>query len=449
MTGKVLVADAVPTNRIVLRSILQTACYDVALAGSVDEAIARQRALRPDVIVVAQTIGTDATRAALYDTLRLGQHPAPRILALCPDRIAAREAALVAGADDVMGLPIDQPLLLARLRRLQRREARRDPVLDLPPEALGGMSEPGAPYTGTPLALRLVMARGATDDALRPRLAAALPGAIRLLAAAPGGAPGDGRQVLDLLVSARADGSDVRDLMARGEDTRVLVHLPGATEAGASRLLDFGACDLLHAGMGETELRQRIERAARLCLRASGPGLASGRARPDPLTGLAARAEGLQLLSELCRTPARQPFAALLFDIEALAALNRRHGQAAGDTALVTTAATLRRVLRPGDGLCRFGDSAFLMLLPGTGSAEARRIGLRASHALREQTALCPETGHPLTVRVRLGIALAHRQPGPEAGPHPDALIALAEKAVQAAKHSAEDADMATGRPAA
>ena len=131
MTGRILIADGVPTNRIVLRVRLSSAYYEVAQAGSGAEALQVARRERPDLVIAAtdlpDTDGETLCRklrgtAGLSDTPVILLHPAP-------DR-ATRLRLLAAGADDVLARPVDELALLARLRNLLRARHAEDERAD-------------------------------------------------------------------------------------------------------------------------------------------------------------------------------------------------------------------------------------------------------------------------------------------------------------------------------
>jgi diguanylate cyclase len=71
-----------------------------------------------------------------------------------------------------------------------------------------------------------------------------------------------------------------------------------------------------------------------------------------------------------------------LIDIDNFKKLNDTLGHAAGDVALKTLAAAVRDRLRPVDHLARFGGEEFVVLLPGTGLAEAQQALTRLQRSL-------------------------------------------------------------------
>ena len=129
-------------------------------------------------------------------------------------------------------------------------------------------------------------------------------------------------------------------------------------------------------------------------------------ARHDPLTGLANRTRLDELLARVAaRRHGDGPCAALLFvDLDRFKLINDSLGHAVGDQVLVEVSARLRRCLRPGDHLCRFGGDEFVVLLDGLPEPDAaERVAERMLASLREPLALPGQP--PLTVSASIGLA--------------------------------------------
>jgi diguanylate cyclase (GGDEF)-like protein len=111
-------------------------------------------------------------------------------------------------------------------------------------------------------------------------------------------------------------------------------------------------------------------------------------AETDPLTGVPNRRQVIEMGQRLmmrCFQDGR-PYAMLLLDLDGFKQINDRHGHVAGDKALCSVAQALRRSLRPGDHLGRYGGEEFAVILPDTDAEEAARVAerLRASVAALE-----------------------------------------------------------------
>ncbi|MEW6166913.1 MAG: GGDEF domain-containing protein [Pseudomonadota bacterium] len=96
----------------------------------------------------------------------------------------------------------------------------------------------------------------------------------------------------------------------------------------------------------------------------------------DPLTKLYNRAYLQHALErELEMRRPDEPLSLLVIDVEGFARYNHEHGAVAGDRLLVRIAEWALMRMRPSSLLCRYGGDRFVMLLPDTPPARARRLG--------------------------------------------------------------------------
>ncbi|HWH24320.1 MAG TPA: sensor domain-containing diguanylate cyclase [Candidatus Limnocylindria bacterium] len=123
-------------------------------------------------------------------------------------------------------------------------------------------------------------------------------------------------------------------------------------------------------------------------------------ATTDPLTGLANRATFEQMLEvEIARAARLQSeISVLVFDVVALAEIDRRAGGATGDDVLRQVAAALAGGVRIVDAVARVGGDEFGVIAPGGGG---RIVGDRLIAAVAQLEAL---PGEP--IRLRYGLAV-------------------------------------------
>lgn len=147
MSGRVLIVDDVATNRIVMRFKLASAFYDTLQAASGAEALGELARQTASVVVVAHALA-DMSGADLCQKLRANPHTRhlPVLMVVPPGKPALRLAALQAGADAVLERPLNQALLLTRLRGLLRASnGRAELRLQRDCQLAAGMAEP-APH---------------------------------------------------------------------------------------------------------------------------------------------------------------------------------------------------------------------------------------------------------------------------------------------------------------
>jgi diguanylate cyclase (GGDEF)-like protein len=130
-------------------------------------------------------------------------------------------------------------------------------------------------------------------------------------------------------------------------------------------------------------------------------------AETDPLTGVLNRRafdEAATVACALARAN-RQPFAVIVFDLDAFKALNDRYGHGGGDAALKALAEAASRDVRAGDLIGRLGGDEFAIALPRADAALASRI---AERLRRTVAGLAPRHGRRvLRFTASFGVASA------------------------------------------
>ncbi|MDQ8044750.1 MAG: EAL domain-containing protein [Solirubrobacteraceae bacterium] len=156
----------------------------------------------------------------------------------------------------------------------------------------------------------------------------------------------------------------------------------------------------------------------------------------DPLTGLANR--GLladrvrQAIGRSARDP--QPHALLLLDIDDFKAVNDSLGHRMGDELVRQIAQRLSPYVRAHDTLARVGGDEFALLVEDlTADGDALGLAERLVEVLSEPVDL---DGHPYTIHVSIGVAVADGSGAGSTGEQASMLLRNAELAMYEAKRS-------------
>jgi two-component system cell cycle response regulator len=442
MQAKVLIVDAVATNRIMLTVTLSAAFYDVASAPSLDAALARMHTSPPDLVILSgdlpQNGAFDFCKAMKSDT---GALAVPIVMIGAKDTPAFRLQALEAGAQDILSKPVEDSLLLARIRSLLRAQATTQELRlrDGTSRALGFCED--ASRFESPGRIALI----ATDLNASQQLADAItPGFAHnahahsiksamgaqeeqntpdvFVIALTGGIPDPG---LRLLADIRA--------RARTRHAAIIVITPAGCQHTAADAFDLGADDAMPDGVDAAEFtlrltvqlsRKRQSDRLRETMRSGAQAAVT-----DPLTGLYNRRYALPHLARIMETAMRtdKPFAVMIADLDHFKSINDRFGHAVGDAVLIDVAQRLRRNLRAVDLVARFGGEEFLIVMPNTGLKAARAAAHRLCNAVQETPVVSTPVASdiqpaplvaPLHVTISIGVAIAG---APDTAPfHPD-----------------------------
>jgi len=446
MTARVLIVDDIAANVRLLQAKLEADYYEVLTASDGRTAIAKAIADQPDIILL------DVMMPEIdgYEVCRqLKEHPETRhipiILLTALDGRDDRLSGLEAGADDFLTKPVDDVILMARLRALVRlkqmvddlrsREttSRRAGLIDQE------LYERQISATGNVLVLddnirqaeRLMMQLGEDHrcayetDPLRALKIAA--GRVDLV-------------VLNLTAKAFDPLRWVAQLRT-GEATRqrpVLAIINADERKTMLKALELGVNDVVPRPVDMLELRARAR--TQIKRKRYGDFLRNTLDRSlelaitDPLTHLHNRRfldHNLNLaMARHIRGAAEDVVSVLMLDIDFFKRVNDTYGHDAGDEVIREFARRLSLNVRAIDMPCRFGGEEFVVLMPGTDQPDALHIAER----VRSQVADIPfvlTDGRSLDVTVSVGVATSRGL-----GDSPEALLKRADEGVYEAKQS-------------
>ena len=425
MTGRLLIVDDSATNRIELKSRLAAAFYATLQADSGLAALRVAREEAPDAILLDLDLpdidGISVCRQLRADPMT---RTIPVLLLTENGNPEARLAALAAGADDFLTKPIDDQLLLARLRSLLRaRETEAELSLrEVTGRTLGFAEE--TPSFGGPALVALIAATPQQAIDWRNAVAPVLPHRLIMPHPEVALAGPETPDVFVIFADLRMPGDGLRlmsELRARPSTrhAEMCIVLPPGRRDLAAMALDLGANDLVIAPFDPRELALRLEtlvRRKRLAdrLRASLRDNMRLSVR-DPLTGLHNRRYAMPHLGHIAAraTQSGRSFAAMLLDIDRFKSVNDRFSHAAGDAVLVEVARRLADNLRAVDLLARIGGEEFLVVLPDTDLSEARAAAERLCRVVELRPIALPGGG-AVPITVSIGLAIGNGPPAQE-----------------------------------
>jgi len=442
MSARILVVDDIDSNVRLLQAKLAAEYYEVLTAYDGPTALAIAASERPDIVLLDVMMpGMDGFSVCR----RLKEDPetrhVPVVLVTALDGRADRVAGLDAGADDFLTKPIDDVMLLARVRSLTRLKTVIDELRDR--EASGrrmGVIAGAASRLGGSGGRILVVddnerqgQRVAAELAVEHRPVLETDAAKALLTA---------RGPVDLVIVNTAaksfDGLRFAAQLRSDEVTRNLPILAIAEldeRAKAIKALEIGVNDLLARPIDPGELAARVRTQIRRkrytdYLRANLDHSLE-LAVTDQLTGLHNRRYMTGQLEALMQRAGQggDPVALLVIDIDHFKKVNDSFGHDVGDEVLREFAVRLASNVRAIDLPVRHGGEEFVVVMPDTDLEDARRIAER----IRLHVAGAPFTvmGGDQQLQVTISIGVASSTGGQDS---PNALMKRADEAVYEAK---------------
>ena len=198
----------------------------------------------------------------------------------------------------------------------------------------------------------------------------------------------------------------------------------------------MGADDYLHKPIVPIELKSRVYIGERIL--ALGDNLAQAKgdsnntALFDQLTNTLNQSAFLTLSrGELERARrAQSPLSLIALDIDNFKAINDKHGTDIGNDVLTVVSQSIREKSRPYDGVARYEDDMFLLILPGVIGQDAEKVAERILKGIYN-ISISLMDGTAVSVKLSAGIAAAMQI---TASTEIETLIQRATEAVRQAK---------------
>jgi two-component system cell cycle response regulator len=442
MTARILVIDDVEPNVRLLEAKLTLEYYEVLTGNDGPTALRLAAEEQPDIILLDVMMpgmdGFETCRRLKADPIT--RH-IPVVLVTALDGREERIKGLDAGADDFVTKPIDDVILMARVRSLVRLKSVMDELrereesgrkLGVDTDAAGRLRAAG----GRVLILddnERQAARIAEQLALEHRPTVEADPAVGMIAA---------RGPVDLvIINVASDGFDGLRQVAQLRSTEATRRVPILAVVDAAdrprlvKALELGANDILLRPVDPEELsaraRTQIRRKRYADFLRQKLDYSLEMAVTDALTGLHNRRYMAgQLQALVSRANHSGPgVAVLILDIDHFKAINDGFGHDAGDEVLREFSVRLATNVRAIDLPCRLGGEEFVIVMPDTGMEDALLIAERIRRDVAEAPFAVMGGREHLTITVSIGVAATVADDSPES------LLKRADEGVYEAKN--------------
>ena len=418
MSARILVIDDIEANLRLLEAKLKAEYFEVITARDGETALAIARTSSPDIILLDVMMpglsGFEVCRRLKDD--QATQH-IPVVLVTALDGRADRLAGLEAGANEFLTKPIDETMLLARVRGLTRLKMAVDELRlrEASGRRIGVIANSAARLAGGGGRVLIL------DDNARQaeKMVSELQIEHRpVVEHTPNLDHATARAAMDLVIvnldSAEFDGLRVVAALRSDEATRhlpILAVLDTDQRQKLVKAIELGANDILARPIDPLELSARVRTQIRH--KRYGDLLRDNLdhsfelAVTDQLTGLHNRRFMLQKLGALVARAAMggEPMALLMVDLDHFKLVNDRFGHDVGDAVLTQFAQHMSTHVRAMDIACRAGGEEFVVLMPNTRLEAAHQIADRLRLYLAGEAYDLGEGRGSLAVTVSIGVA--------------------------------------------
>jgi two-component system cell cycle response regulator len=438
LTARILIVDDVPSNTLLLEARLAAEYYEVKSIYDGLKVLSIADDWQPDAILLDVMMpNIDG-----YEICRLLKaspttSTIPVIMVSALKESADRLQGLACGADEFLSKPVEQEVLLARLRGIIRLKRLLDDwrnsvttahALGLTPNASADISHASS---------RVIIFDDIMVQAIRLKEILARDGVDAAIVTSEGAA-------LDAAESEAADLILISLSLARHDPLRMVARLRAAAATRDTPLLliaepyqrtlminglDLGANDCLVLPLDESEFllraRSHLKRKLYQDRLRSNLGNALQLAVTDSLTGLYNRRYLMNYLDGLYAVADDPKLSALMIDVDHFKRINDQYGHRIGDSVLRNVAHVLSQNLRESDHIARYGGEEFVVICFAENDAASSQIAERLRSAIERYT-------FELNLHVTVSIGVARSLDASSAVN----LIELADAALYASKHA-------------
>ncbi|WP_339913211.1 PleD family two-component system response regulator [uncultured Brevundimonas sp.] len=442
MTARILVVDDVDVNVRLLEAKLTLEYYDVLGCHDGVTALAIAAEEQPDIILLDVMMpGMDGFETCRRLKADESTRHIPVVLVTALDGRGDKLRGLEAGADDFITKPIDDLILMARVRSLLRLKSVMDELREREESGrrIGVDTDNGGRLRGA--GGRILVA---DDNELQAtRIVEHLATDHRpVVEGDPAEALIAARSPIDLMIiNVSSSGFDGLRLIAQVRSSDVSRRVPilavvdPADRPRLVKALELGANDILAKPVDTEELaaraRLQVRRKRYTDYLKQKLDYSLEMAVTDALTGLHNRRYMASQLDAMVKRAGQggSEVAVLVMDIDHFKAVNDGFGHDAGDEVLREFGVRLATNVRAIDLPCRVGGEEFVVIMPGTNLEDAVRIADR----IRRDVAATPfpimSGAEHLTITISIGVAVT--EGGSDS---PEALLKRADEGVYEAK---------------
>lgn len=448
MPARVLVVDDVPANLKILEAKLTAEYFEVLMAPNGKTALEIAAREQPDLILLdvmmPEMDGFEVCR-------RLKQDPAtvliPVVMVTALSDTQDRIKGLEAGADDFLTKPVNDLILLSRVKSLTRLKTVMDEwrLREVTSGQFGGPTASAALMADQEMVSRVLIIESDRFTSEKMRLSLENKSCtVKVSTTAREGAELANDQDHDLIIVSLhlEDGDGLRlcshfRSSARTRRLPILLVIEQEQLPGLVKGLEIGVNDYLIRPIDGNELWARVRTQMRRKryhdLLQEDYQRSLSLALTDSLTGLYNRrylTSHLESMAERARSSSK-PLSVLMIDIDHFKVVNDTYGHAAGDDVLRAIAVEIGRSVREFDLTARIGGEEFVVVMPDTTGAAAMAVADRLCSTIAENQVEIASLDQKLKVTASIGIATLL---GP--GESATNLLSRADEAMYRAKKS-------------